>query len=246
MTRQLFDAVAEEYDAVRPDYPSQLFDVLESAMGQPLLGADVLDVGAGTGIASRSLAGRGAHVVAVDPGTAMLRVLAAGSTSRVVAVAGDANALPLRADLFDLVVFAQSMHWTDIARSAPEAFRVLKPRGVLAAWWNRHDHSVPWFAAHQQRVLAACRVRTHSDPAQVAELLAGSSQRPRVATVEIPWSRTLSLGDYRRCLRTQSYVFELGDEADAVVEAEMRVLAEEFPQGTLVERFSTYAVLARA
>ena len=35
--RQLFDTVAADYDAFRPDYPAQLFDALESAMGQPLL-----------------------------------------------------------------------------------------------------------------------------------------------------------------------------------------------------------------
>jgi hypothetical protein len=37
LSRQLFDSVATEYDASRPDYPAQLFDALESAMGQPLL-----------------------------------------------------------------------------------------------------------------------------------------------------------------------------------------------------------------
>ena len=92
MTRQLFDAVADEYDATRPDYPAQLFDALESAMGQPLLWSDVLDVGAGTGISSRALAGRGATVTAVDPGIGVLKVLASRSTSRVRPVVADGNA----------------------------------------------------------------------------------------------------------------------------------------------------------
>src|SRR5471030_2313973 len=83
VSRQLFDHVAATYDAHRPDYPGELFDVLESAMGQPLLRAEVLDVGAGTGIATRALAGRGAKVVAVDPGPGVLTLLRARSTSRV-------------------------------------------------------------------------------------------------------------------------------------------------------------------
>ena len=45
-SRQLFDVVAADYDAFRPDYPAQLFDALESGMGQPLLWSDVCDVGA--------------------------------------------------------------------------------------------------------------------------------------------------------------------------------------------------------
>ena len=152
MTRQLFDSVAAEYDAYRPDYPAQLFDALESAMGQPLMWSEVCDVGAGTGIATRALAGRGANVTAVDPGIGVLGVLRARSTSRVRAVVGDGNALPLRDGLFDLVSYAQSFHWTEPSLSVAEALRVLKPGGVLATWWNRHDLSVPWFADHQERL----------------------------------------------------------------------------------------------
>lgn len=246
MSRPLFDCVAEEYDAVRPDYPAQLFDALESAMGQPLLRTDVLDVGAGTGIGSRALAGRGARVVAVEPGEGMLRVLRGRSTARVHPVRGDGNGLPLRDGVFDLVAFAQSMHWTDLTTAAAEAFRVLKPGGVLAAWWNRHDTSVEWFAEHQRRVFTTCPVRTHSNPGDVATLLAQPPQSRRVATVEIPWRRRISVDDFCRALRTQSYVFELGDDADSVVDAELRALSDEFPGGVLDEPFTTYAVLARA
>jgi ubiquinone/menaquinone biosynthesis C-methylase UbiE len=161
--RQLFDGVASDYDAYRPDYPAQLFDALESAMGQPLLWSQVCDVGAGTGISSRALAGRGATVTAVDPGEGVLRVLKSRSTSRVRPVVGDGNALPLAGGQFDLVSYAQSFHWTEPELAAAEAFRVLKPGGVLALWWNRHDLSVPWFAGHQERLFTACGWAGHED-----------------------------------------------------------------------------------
>jgi ubiquinone/menaquinone biosynthesis C-methylase UbiE len=48
-----FDAVADEYDAARPLYPDEVFDALG-----PLEGLCVLDVGAGTGIATRALIDR--------------------------------------------------------------------------------------------------------------------------------------------------------------------------------------------
>src|SRR6185503_2952864 len=111
--------VAAAYDAHRPDYPGELFDALESALGQPRLRADVLDVGAGTGIATRALAGRGARVVAVDPGPVVLKLLQSRSTSRVRPVLRDGNALPLRDGSVDLVTYAQSWHWTDPVRSVP-------------------------------------------------------------------------------------------------------------------------------
>ena len=70
--RSVFDAAAGEYDAARPSYPEGLYDQLEAVAG-PLAGRLVLDWGAGTGISSRQLAGRGAQVVLLDIGEQMLR-----------------------------------------------------------------------------------------------------------------------------------------------------------------------------
>ena len=246
MTRQSFDGVAAEYDAVRPDYPAQLYDALESAMGQPLLWSRVCDVGAGTGISSRALAGRGATVTAVDPGEGVLRVLRQRSTSRVHPVAGDANALPLADGVFDLVSFAQSFHWTDPDRSLAEAFRVLRPGGLLALWWNRHDLTVPWYARHQERLFRACGWSGYDDESWVADLLAGPPWEKRAATVEIPWSRRLSLADFGRTIATKSYVFSLGEGAEAVVRDEISTLALEHPGGYVDEPFTTYALMCRS
>lgn len=246
VARQVFDSVAAEYDATRPDYPAQLFDALESAMGQPLLWSDVLDVGAGTGISARALAGRGATVTAVDPGIGVLGVLRSRSTSRVRPVVADGNALPLAGELFDLVCYAQSFHWTDPDRSVAEAFRVLKPGGVLAAWWNRHDRAVPWFAEHQDRLFAACGKPEHPDESWVADLLARPPWSRRVATVTIPWSRRIPLELFGRALLTVSYVFALGPaRAREVVDAELAELAAAHPDGQVDEPFTTYAVMAR-
>lgn len=58
-----FGTVADEYDNARPSYPAAVYESLGD-----LDGLCSLDVGAGTGIATRQLLERGARVVAVDPG----------------------------------------------------------------------------------------------------------------------------------------------------------------------------------
>lgn len=232
--RQLFDHVAAAYDAHRPDYPGELFDALESALGQPLLRAEVLDVGAGTGIATRALAGRGAKVVAIDPGPVVLSLLRARSTSRVRPVVGDGNALPLRDGAFDLVTYAQSWHWTDPARSVPEAARVLHDRGVLAVFWNllMADGFSWWerFASSCERLCVSYDRRTRDTDWGVA--LDGSGRFRWVRRVEIPWTREISVDGFVADYGSHSYVADLSGADQASVLGALRDdLVGVFPDG---------------
>jgi SAM-dependent methyltransferase len=248
VTRQLFDHVATTYDVARPDYPAELFDVLESALGQPLLRASVLDVGAGTGIATRALAGRGAEVVAVDPGPGVLAVLKSRSTSRVRAVVGDGNALPLRDGAFDLVTYGQSWHWTDPARSLPEAARVLHDRGVLAVFWNllMADGSDWWerFAGECERLCPSYDRRQRD--IDWGATLETSAEFRWVRKVEIPWTREVPVDGFVADYSSHSYVAALDPDDQERVLGELRsALLEVFPDGRARLPYVTRTWVAR-
>src|SRR4029077_1827417 len=68
---QVFDRVADEYDAARPGYPPSLVAVA-AERGGLAGGSRVLEVGCGTGKLTELLAARGWHVDAVDPGANMI------------------------------------------------------------------------------------------------------------------------------------------------------------------------------
>jgi len=68
-----FGAVAEAYERFRPGYPVELFDRVMTYAGQPIRTA--LEIGAGTGKATRLLAQRGVTVTATEPDGAMLAEL---------------------------------------------------------------------------------------------------------------------------------------------------------------------------
>ena len=67
---RLFDEVPELYDRIRPSYPDALFADLVDICGIDAR-SSVLEVGRGTGQATRSLAALGASIIAVEPGTGM-------------------------------------------------------------------------------------------------------------------------------------------------------------------------------
>jgi SAM-dependent methyltransferase len=139
-----FEAAADAYERGRPGYPPDALDAIARAV--PDLGAArVVEVGAGTGKLSASLAGRCGALVAVEPVAAMrarlARVPGAG------AVAGVAEALPLRSGCADAAVAAQAFHWFDGGAALRELHRVLRPGGRLVLVWNARDDAIPWIAA---------------------------------------------------------------------------------------------------
>ncbi|WP_336054396.1 class I SAM-dependent methyltransferase [Streptomyces sp. CA2R101] len=235
-----FDAVAAQYAAARPGYPPALFDAIEELAGQSLDGARVLDVGAGTGIATGLLAGRGARVTAVEPGAAMAAELrAAHPGTPLVRALGDA--LPFSDDAgFDLVSYAQAWHWTEPARSVPEALRVLRPGGALALWWNIPDPDVGW-AAEQEARLARRLLgyHRHGVAPEAPDLLRDLGLGLEPAFRVLHWTRRVPLDTHLAMLGSRSYFSAIGPAAAApVLEDERTALLKIFPDGIVEEAYA--------
>ncbi len=141
-----FSDRAEDYVRFRPDYPEPAIDCLLQGLGDGVVGAagagpQVADVGAGTGIAARLLAARGARVIAIEPNAAMRE--AAEPHPRVEWREGTAEATGLGPGSVDLVLCAQAFHWFRQAEAIAEFHRVLRSGGRLAIMWNKRDHGDP-------------------------------------------------------------------------------------------------------
>jgi SAM-dependent methyltransferase len=129
--------------------PSRIYDRLaERLLDQspvPLEGALVVDLGAGTGAASRAALARGARVIAVDRAEGMVRF---DRAARPPAVVADALALPLADRSVDVVAAAFSInHLGDQVGALAEAGRVLRRGGALVASAYADDDSHPVKAA---------------------------------------------------------------------------------------------------
>ncbi len=133
-----FARVADAYERARPGYPADA--VLWLAGETP---CDVVDLGAGTGKLTRSLAALGHHVVAVEPLAEMLEQLRT-AVPGVTGVVGSAESMPLPDGSADVVACAQAFHWFDQEPAVVEIARVLRPGGRIALVWNVRDERVPW------------------------------------------------------------------------------------------------------
>ena len=127
---RLFDEHAEAYDLFRPAYPDAVIDEL---LGPVPAGLDVLDVGCGTGIASRQIARRGAKVLGVELAPRMAEI-ARGHGVEVEIAAFEAWDAAGRT--FDRVTSAQAWHWLDLPMATTRAATVLRPSGKLCLIWN--------------------------------------------------------------------------------------------------------------
>jgi SAM-dependent methyltransferase len=130
-----FGGAAHSYDAHRPRYPDQLVDDLLGCGARR-----VLDVGAGTGIASSQLVERGADVLAVEPDTRMAAIAQEKGIPVEIATFERWEPAGRR---FDLVVFAASFHWVDPFVALPKARDILSDGGRMALIWNRLQPTRP-------------------------------------------------------------------------------------------------------
>jgi ubiquinone/menaquinone biosynthesis C-methylase UbiE len=133
--RFAFDQVASVYATARPGYPDALVDHVISCAGlKP--GDAILEVGCGTGQATKGFARRGFPILAIDPGPEMVRPARAALApfGNVALVESTFEALPAEQASFRLIIAAQSWHWIAPEVSFAKAAEMLSPRGTLAVF----------------------------------------------------------------------------------------------------------------
>ncbi len=128
---QSFGSVAPAYERFRLGYPDELVEEVLAYAGRPVRTA--LELGAGTGKATRVFARRGIVVTATDPDPAMLTELRNHVPNTVTTVQGTFEDLPLTS-VYDLVFAAASLHWTKPNSRWPRVVAMLERDGIFASF----------------------------------------------------------------------------------------------------------------
>jgi SAM-dependent methyltransferase len=128
-----FDEVADLYERARPTYPDALVADLVALMALPKTHR-VLEIGAGTGQLTVSLARQGFGLIALERGANLARLLTKNTAAfpQVTTVVADFDKWDMPAGQFDGVVVATAFHWLDPSTRLLKCARLLRPGGTLA------------------------------------------------------------------------------------------------------------------
>jgi SAM-dependent methyltransferase len=134
--RHLFGIDPAGYDRARPGHPDRVYEVLVRRCGLRR-GTGVVEIGPGTGQATRRLLELGADpLVAVEPDPALARHLGESLGDRVDIRVAALEDVRLSAGTFDIAVAASSFHWVDELEGLARIAVALRPGGWWAMWWT--------------------------------------------------------------------------------------------------------------
>jgi len=241
--RSTFDEVPELYDRARPGYPAALFDdLIRDASLRP--GSRVVEIGPGTGQATRALAERGLAVTAVElgPGLAAVARRNLAGFPGVEVVTADLETWEPALGGVDAVVAFTSFHWLDPAVRFATAALLAGPAGVLAVVETRHVGPAgadPFFVEVQDDYLAVTDETEASPPPHpdevtglAAEMNASGFFRV-VAEHRYVWDVTYTAEEYVDVLETYSGHRAWDREVREQLYERIRARISRRPEGTI-------------
>ena len=221
---QVFDDVAEQYDAARPGYPAELVDAALERGGLRA-GDEVVEVGCGTGKLTELLAARGLRVDAVDPGASMIAFAErrVGSAPHVRFHVARFEDVDLPAGAYAALFSATAFHWVDPHVGWRKAAALLEPGGVLALLMHAHVRDER--SDEQERGFREI-LRRHAPEVEetlpplrdLEELLAGAGARRANASAAWDW------------LMGEAHELSVPEAADLFADVELTTTVERVEQ----------------
>lgn len=220
--RTVFGEVAEQYDAIRPSYPNEMFEIV-MAYGSLREGDRALEIGAGTGIATLPFMARGLDVHALEPSAGMAEVL---RTKGVRVDETTFEQFDVNAGEFSLVFAAQAWHWVAAEDRCSMVADALRPGGTVALLWNiGRDHPEPFKtdndAAYErwwpQQDLSYAQV----EAADIIDEFARCGAFEPVIERRVTWHCSYSRDEWLRMLGTASNHRMLPEDVRTALHAEV-------------------------
>jgi SAM-dependent methyltransferase len=221
--RLSFNGEVAVYDEIRPAYPAELFDALFALLPPE---PRIVEIGPGTGQATKDLLARGAVIDAIEIGPAMGAALRSNLPSdRLHVRVGDFEDIDVAAQSADAVFSACAYHWIGPRAQLDRPATILRPGGIVAIF-DLIQVSAPedrgFFAAAQpiyerygQRHSGPpAPTRSDAEPA-IRVALAGDPRFGDVTLRHHDWDQTYSAAGYRKLMLSYSGTQMMEEKARA-------------------------------
>jgi SAM-dependent methyltransferase len=129
-----FGAQALAYDRYRPRYPEAVFDDI-LAITDTTTGTEVIEIGAGTGIATEPMIRRGLFATAIEPSPEMAALAQAKVGDRGSVFVGRFENYSAPGQV-QLVTAFNAWHWVEPEAGLNQIAELLTPGGSLALVWT--------------------------------------------------------------------------------------------------------------
>ncbi|MEU2612174.1 methyltransferase domain-containing protein [Micromonospora sp. NPDC007271] len=240
---ELFGEVASDYNEARPGYPPDLVEAIRAYHGGT---PDALvEIGAGTGLATRALLALGTPMTCVEPDPRMARVLAA-HFPEVEVVTAPFEEWTAPPGGVPALACALAWHWLDPATRNRRAHDALTSGGTLAVFAHRYDYVDPAHAAGLRAAFESVDPEPHHDRPDdwFHDDIADSGLFTDVRSVRFQRAVPLDTAAYQRLVSTFSPQLRRPPEQRERVLAAVGVAVDGFG-GTVVLDLRTTLVLGR-
>ena len=244
----VFSRKVAAYAASRPDYPDALFDALQAVC---VLSSDktVADIGAGTGLLTRSLLPRVRLVTAIEPSDDMRAACDAqlADHDNYQSLRGTAEHIPLGDACVDLITAAQAFHWFDIDAARQECLRVLHPAGQVALIWNDRLRTDPLHVAMDEAFVSYGGARrgamlAHENRSDVPRFFGGAPMHE----IDLPHEHRLDRDGLRALAFSRSYMPDPESEGGRSAALDIDAIFERFAlDGSVAVRYRCVAFVGR-
>ena len=208
----MFNTAATLYEEVRPGYPEKLIrDVVDlSGLNDH---SRILEVGCGTGKATRSFAERGYELVCLDIGADLIAVAKEKLKAFPnVSFVEQAFEEWKPTEKFDLIICATAFHWIDPEVRYLRVSEALGSKGFLAVFSNQHARKDEGFFAEVQDLYDNYYpLPTGNRPTHVTNFPGVEAFQDPIKRV-YPWTQTYSSEQYVKLLNTYSDHIALPDK----------------------------------
>jgi len=135
--KETFNLVPALYDEIRPGYPAEFVRQIKEYAQLPE-GADILELGPGTGQMTGHFIDKDYHIWGLELGENMAKFMTQkfAAYKNIEIKTQSFEEWEATDSAFDLFISAQAFHWIDPEFGINKAAKILRPGGTIALVWN--------------------------------------------------------------------------------------------------------------